>query len=62
MKCPHCNRDLNISNNRMESDEGTIDVFSVQTLVCVNPKCVGYAGKDLNNPRNIVHVARNKVN
>lgn len=62
MKCPHCNRDLNIANNRMESEENSTDVFSVQSLVCINPQCVAYAGKDLNNPRNIVEVVRNKVN
>lgn len=62
MKCQQCNQDLRVANNIMKSEEGSTDVYSVQTLVCVNSKCGSYAGTDLTKPLKVAQTLRNKVN
>ena len=57
MKCPICKQNLIISNCKPVSKNNEIKVL--QTLVCVNSKCENYAGKDLNNPKKIVHTSKN---
>jgi hypothetical protein len=62
MQCPECNSPLQVSNSKFESEQGSTDVYSVLTMVCVNPKCGLYCGKDLNNPLKVAQTVRNKVN
>ncbi len=62
MKCPKCNSELVIINNRMESDINSTDVYSVQTLACTNRRCELFVGDDLRNPLKIAHTTRKKVN
>ena len=50
-----------VSNSKYESAEGSKDVYSELTLVCINPKCGSYCGVDLNNPLKIAKMVRNKV-
>jgi len=61
-RCPECNATLMVSNSRFESDGGSTEVYNVLTLVCTNPKCGSFCGKDLNNPLKIVKELRRKVN
>jgi hypothetical protein len=61
MECPQCNSPLMVSDSKFESDIGTTDVYSVLTMVCINPKCELFAGKDLNNPKKVAAMAKNKV-
>jgi hypothetical protein len=51
-----------IANSGYKSDEGSTDVFNELTMVCINPKCGNYSGKDLNNPLKVAATVRNKVN
>ena len=62
MQCQECGSPLMVANSKFESSEGSTEVFSVLTMVCVNPKCGTYAGTDLNNPLNVAATVRNKVN
>lgn len=71
MECPECKAPLMVSNNKLESEEGSTEVYSVLTMVCVNsridpvkktPVCSLYCGPDLNNPLKVAAVVRNKVN
>jgi hypothetical protein len=61
MQCSECKSNLLVSNSKYESAEGSTDVFSVLTMVCVNPKCGTYAGTNLNEPLKIAATVRNKV-
>lgn len=61
MKCEYCERDLMISSSEMESALDTETVTCVQKLVCVNPECEIYAGKDLTNPLHIAKTIRTEV-
>jgi len=58
MKCEYCEQDLRVSKTYMESPKDTETVTCVQKLVCVNPDCEIYAGKDLSNPKNIARTLR----
>ena len=51
-----------IANSKFESEEGSTDIYSVLTMVCVNHKCPNYSGADLNNPDKVAAVVKNKVN
>jgi hypothetical protein len=62
MQCPECEQPLFIANSKLESAEGSTDVYSVLTMVCVNPKCGTYAGPNLNEPLKVAAIVRNKVN
>lgn len=62
MKCPQCNSPLMVSNSKFESAEGSTEVYSVLTMVCINPKCGNYCGTNLNNPLKVAETVRNKVN
>lgn len=61
MKCPKCESDCRIAGNIFKSSMSSEDVFSVQTIVCVNRRCELYAGTDLNNPLHIVKTIETKV-
>jgi hypothetical protein len=61
MQCPECNSPLMASNSKFESAEGSTDVYSVLTMVCVNPKCGTYAGTNLNKPLKVAKIIKNKV-
>jgi hypothetical protein len=61
MKCEYCEQDLRISNAKMESSLETTTVTCVQKLVCVNPDCEIYAGKDLTNPLQIAKTIKTEV-
>ena len=62
MKCKSCDNDLMVANLKMVSERDSTDVFQEQQLICINPKCSCYAGRDLDNPKMIVETIRNKVN
>ena len=62
MQCPECKAPLQISNSKFESEVGSEDVYSVLTMVCVNPKCPNYCGPNLNEPLKVAAIIRNKVN
>lgn len=62
MECPECRSPLMVANSKFESAENSTDVYSVLTMVCVNPKCGTYAGTNLNEPLKVAAVVRNKVN
>lgn len=62
MQCPECQSNLMVANSKFESSEGSTEVYSVLTMVCVNPKCGNYAGPNLNEPLKVAAVVRNKVN
>jgi len=62
VNCPECKAPLQVANSRFESPEDSTDVFSVLTMVCVNPKCPNFAGTNLNEPTKIVEVLKRKVN
>jgi hypothetical protein len=60
--CEKCKSELKIANSRFKSEEGSTDVYSELDMVCINPKCLNYCGSDLQNPKTIVEIVRNKVN
>jgi hypothetical protein len=62
VECPECKAPLQIADSKLESDVGSTDIYSVLTLVCVNPKCPNYCGPNLNQPLKVAAVVRNKVN
>jgi hypothetical protein len=51
-----------VANSKYESAEGSTEVYSVLTMVCVNPRCEKYAGTDLNNPLKVAAIIRKRVN
>lgn len=61
MQCPECQSNLMVANSKFESSEGSTEVFSVLTMVCVNPKCPNFAGPNLNEPLKVAATVRNKV-
>lgn len=61
-RCTACNSNLQIANSKYETQTGTTDVYSVLQMVCVNPKCDNFSGKDLNNPLVVMETIKNKVN
>lgn len=61
MQCPECQSNLMVANSKFESAEGSTEVFSVLTMVCVNPKCPNFAGPNLNEPLKVAATVRNKV-
>ncbi len=61
-RCPACNSPLQIAGSRFISDEGSTDVYQELALVCANPKCNNFCGRDLNDPKTVVETVRNKVN
>ena len=62
MKCPSCERNLRIASSKFVSEINSTDVYAEQTTVCLNPKCMNYAGEDLDKPERVVQTTRNKVN
>ena len=62
MKCQLCNNDLLIASNKIQSPIATTEVTSTQTLVCVNPKCANYAGRDLTHPTKVAETISTKIN
>jgi hypothetical protein len=62
VECPECQQPLMVANSKYESAEGSTEVYSVLTMVCVNPKCPNYCGPNLNEPLKIAVIVRNKVN
>jgi len=55
VKCPQCN--LTTSRASVRELEGYLE----QTIVCTNPSCVLYSGKDLSNPQAVVEVLKTKI-
>jgi hypothetical protein len=62
VECPECKAPLQIADSKLQSDVGSTDVYSVLTMVCVNPKGSNYCGPNLNQPLKIAETVRNKVN
>jgi len=51
-----------VADNEMISAIDSTDVFAKQTLVCVNPRCEIYSGRDLTRPDHVAKTVENKVN
>ena len=62
VKCQECKQPLMVADSKYESEQGSTEVYNVLTMVCVNPKCSGYCGADLNEPRKVAEIVRNRVN
>jgi len=60
MQCPACNQRLQIGKVTYTT-EGEI-AYCNQPLICVNPQCEMYGGKDLSNPTKVVDVKKHKLN
>ena len=66
MECKECGKPLMVANSKFEainddSPDTPTEIFSVLTMVCINPKCDSYCGVDLNNPLKVAETIRNKV-
>ncbi len=59
MECNLCHQQLRISNTTYPVIDNK--AYVRQDMVCVNPSCTNYAGKDLNNPVKIVQVVENQL-
>lgn len=62
MTCDYCKQNLVVADNEMISAIDSTDVFAKQTLVCVNPRCEIYSGRDLTRPDHVAKTVENKVN
>jgi hypothetical protein len=51
-----------VANSKLESPEGSTEVYSALKMVCINPKCDNFCGPDLNNPLKIAEIIKRKVN
>lgn len=66
-QCPLCNSDLQIAKSTFKAEQDDspdtpTEIYSVLDMVCVNPKCPNFSGVDLDNPKTIVEIVKNKVN
>lgn len=61
MDCPKCGSDLKVANSKFVSQEASTEVYSELTMVCINPRCDNFAGKDLNEPLKVAATIKNKV-
>ena len=66
MECSECKKYLMVSNSKFEAinddnPDTPTEIFSVLTMVCINPKCDSYCGVDLNKPLKVAKIIRNKV-
>ena len=41
MKCKVCKKDMQITDSKFSSEEDSTEVYTEQTLECVNPNCKG---------------------
>jgi hypothetical protein len=66
MECKECGQPLHIADSKFESAEGSTDVYSVLTMVCVNSKCGLWCGvrkgEALSTASKIAETLRRKVN
>lgn len=62
MQCPACNLNATISKTEFKSDIDSTDIYAEQTVVCTNPNCSMHAGSNLNNPKKVIEVTKNKIN
>jgi hypothetical protein len=67
MECPECKSNLIIADSEYAAEnddtpDTPTEIYSVLTMVCINPKCGNYCGTDLNNPLKITQTIKNKVN
>ena len=67
MLCSDCGAPLQIADSKFafENDHTPdlpTELYSVLTMVCVNPKCSNYCGPNLTEPLKVAQVVRNKVN
>lgn len=60
--CPKCVTSLKRAKGYFKSPLNSTDVFYVQEMVCDNPKCDNYCGKDLDNPLFVVEHRESKEN
>ena len=56
MECKGCHNDLWVANsaNKVVNDDSPdkqTELYTVLTMVCVNPNCDNYAGADMKNPK-----------
>ncbi len=76
MECPECKAPLMIASSDYDlvnddNPETPTELYSVLSMVCVNPKCGNFCGykdaekktitQDLNNPRIVVDKIRNRI-
>lgn len=55
MKCPVCNLTTSVASGTV------VDGYMEQTIVCTNPKCALYAGKDLGSATAVVEIKKTKI-
>lgn len=60
--CPKCETSLKRAYGKLKSDIGSEEVYNEQAMVCDNPKCDNYCGKDLSKPLVILELRRTKEN
>jgi len=62
LQCDLCGNPLMVSDSTLTSPLDSTEVYSELTMVCINPKCGNYCGKELNKPKKIAKKMKNKVN
>jgi hypothetical protein len=61
MKCEICGNNMMIAGSKFVSDVGSTDVYNELKMVCINPKCDDFGGRDLNKATKF-KTERRKVN
>ena len=66
MQCPSCTHQLRIGKTYItfkndDTPDAQTEAYTNLPLICVNPKCSLFGGKDLSNPTQIVQTVANRM-
>lgn len=61
MKCEKCGGKMMIAGSKFVTELDSIDIYSEMKMVCINPKCADFAGRDLNKATKF-QILRRKIN
>jgi hypothetical protein len=61
MKCEKCGGKMMIAESKFVTEIDSTDVYNEMKMVCINPKCDDYGGRDLNKASKF-QILRRKVN
>lgn len=61
MKCDKCGGKMMIAESKFVTEVDSTDVYNEMKMVCINPKCDDYGGRDLNKASKF-QILRRKVN
>lgn len=61
MKCEKCGGKMMIAESKYVTEIDSTDVYNEMKMVCINPKCDDYGGRDLNKASKF-QTLRRKVN